>query len=100
MARKNRVVYLLLRSASIDIMLKHKIMPDVEHLEYPPAEQLRSTASHLAGEGLGTVQMEAHGHIILVPTPSNDPNDRNYLPLAFSLISVLINPSALNWSRE
>lgn len=66
-------------------MLELKSMPEVEHLEYPSAEQVRSTAPHLAGEGLGTVQMEAHGRIILVPTPSNDPNDRNYLVFAFSV---------------
>lgn len=32
--------------------------------------------STLAGTGLGTLQMECQGCIVLIPTPSSDPNDR------------------------
>lgn len=29
----------------------------------------------LAGTGLGTLQLEVNGRLVLSPTPSNDPNE-------------------------
>lgn len=73
-----------------------------EMLETPGSSEVdleSERVGHKHTLGLGTIQIETEGHIILVPTPSTDPNDRQcHIFLLLKTFDANFD-TALNWSR-